>query len=234
MDPNSAVFEVANDVLSEAVVDSFGESVENFRRELTRFLSDYSTRTFGIFGNYHFDLDGSVASSAGYPGSQLWAPLKEGYYDRKIREGHATGFYERTGSLRSQIQGANAVNAFGRPRVLVGVSGRTLNDNVYLDRAGRPQWRRGSGRRGFARYTEAFRDLAVSLTLDLFPLAQGKKTDQLIDRTVGGFDAFKWTLLEYGKHHQPARPALIPFLEWYSTTNLRASLAERFGIEVDL
>ena len=233
-DTNAAVFQVANEVLSEAVIDTFGGSVQEFRAELVRFLSGYSGAMFGILSNFHFDIDGSRPEFLGYEGAAMWRALDADYSIRKLKEGHSTSFYERTGDLRAHIQGLNATALYGKPRVTVGMSGTQTNPDVFIDRGGRPQWRPGSGRRGFASYKDSFANLSVTLFLRMFPRAQGQSIDQLIAMSSSGWNTFKWSKLETGGKHQPPRPMLVPFMRWYSTTNLRMSLSENFGVEIQL
>ena len=234
-DPNQAVFSMANEVMTEAVIRTAGRSAEDFRRELIEFLQKY-------MANFYSDLvvegvggetaPGLLSSSSFF---SPWPNLKQDYSDRK---GGKNSFYDFSGDLKDHLLGRNAATDFGKPKVKVSVGGQGLSPLVRIDAAGRPQYRRGSGRRGFASYASAFSQLVFSLNVEMFPKLQGKKMKGIFSKfPMAGNIRYKMAVNEFGRGsmrgkaiNHPARPLMRPFLDWYGTTNLRLSLAEKFGI----
>jgi len=226
---NEAVFSLADEVLVEAVINTAGLSAESFRRELTKFLRDYTAEFYSDWVVPE-GMGGEIASPL--IGTE-WANLSPGYRDSSRKAGR-NAFYEYSGELKENLLGRNPLTDFGKPNVNLNSSGRGVSDQVFIDKGGRPQYRRGSGRQGFAPFSVAFSQLVFSMQIEMFPKIQGKTM-----RSVMTWFPLSLRVNEFGRGkmrgktiNHPARPLIRPFLDWYGTTNLRLSLSERFGIEV--
>lgn len=228
-DPNQQVFNLANEVLSEAVVETAGRSVDDFRRELQAFLSDYMGRFYPQMFKQLDEVYRSIYPSAG-----------EYYRIQKLMlGGDPEKFYGLTGDLQRYLLARDPNEDFGNPKVKFTARGERLSDLVYIDRGGRPQYRAGSGRRGFAPYSVAFSRLVFSLEVDMFSKIRGRSFQQIFNIYEDPEQRMKFAVGEFGRRKagnhtqaQPPRPLLRPFINWYGTTNLRNSVQERFGIRM--
>lgn len=236
---NDAVFDFANEVVFDTVIQAAGRSAEDFRRELLKFLTDfmksfYSELVVENIGN----SDGPSGLMSGSSYYAPWNRLSEAYYDQKIRNNRSTGFYENTGKLKQHLLGRDAIKDFGKPKVTMNAEGKGVASNVFIDRAGRPQYRKGSGKRGFAAFSSAFAEIQFILEVQMFPKMQGKNLKSVFNIfPMQDNIRYKLAVNEFGRTkmagkavNHPARPLLRPFLDWYGSTNLRLSLSERFGV----
>lgn len=230
MDQNDAVFDVADTVLNQEVVATFGMKAQNVRRELVRFMDDYQRGFFGELAEEYFGIDGGEPTDL--VAGQHWKKLEPYYYARKQKEGHSRNFYARRGGLSKQIAQLDAQRAYGKGVVSLNISDYgELSDKVFLDKGGRPQWRKGTGGKGFAPRHMAYKDLSAEITLRAFPRAKGKNLSTLIAKALKGPEGQVWWYNEVGTRYAPARPILRKFLEWYATENLKFALSEKFGIK---
>ena len=230
-DTNAAAFDAAKLVFTGAVTEAAGLSAAEFQQQLLRFLNqNFVPDTFRVLEQKAFGKEGLGSVNLAF--GPTWKHLAWDYVDRKLAQDYSQDFYERKGDLRAAISSLKARELYGPARVGTGVEGSGLRSDVFIDRAGRPQYRRGSGRSGFAAYKDAFENFVISLGIDVFPGARNKTADALIRQASSGYDTLKWSILEHGKRHQPARPLIVPFLKWYSTVNLRAKIKARFNVDI--
>lgn len=227
--PNDPVFDNVAEFVGERITEQLGVAVNDFVVDLRRFLNRYVDQFFASLVTHNIGIPSPGGPTYGAT-APAWKQLDPYYQSRKYRYGFSEGFYERTGDLKAALSNQSARTLFGTPKVRQSITGTTRKD-VFIDAAGRPQWRGGSGRRGFAAYADAFQKMAVALEIDLFPKAQGKKpTDLLGGRT--GWWASKLRMLEHGRTNMPGRPVVKPFMDWYTTENLKQSVFQEFNVRI--
>lgn len=224
--PNDAVFDNVANFVGERITEQLDVAVNDFVVDLRRFLNRYVDQFFSSLVLHNVGVDQPTYG----PSAPKWADLSMDYWDRKASQGFPTEKYERTGDLKAALANQSAREIFGTPKVHQHITGRT-NRNVFIDAAGRPQWRSGSGRRGFAAYADAFQNMAITLEIDLFPKAQGRKPSDLLGGRTGWW-ASKLRMLEHGRKNMPARPMMKPFMDWYTTDNLRQSVLRQFNVRI--
>lgn len=234
MDPNKEVFDFAKELLNSTMVERFGDSTEDIRKELTRFIDGYDRQFPQELIRHHFNKDGDRSFTGRYEGAVPWRPLDPIYQARKSRQGYSLNYYERTGGLKQSIARMSHRKGLGKSKVQVTIGDKKQSSRIKINSAGRPFWTAGSGGRGFASTQDTLRELSVSLPIDMFPLAQGKTAEAIIPQLVSNWSAFKWLKAEgfSPAKGQSARPMLIPFLRWYTTKNLRNALQRKFGVDL--
>jgi phage gpG-like protein len=227
--PNDKVFVELGHQIGIALTQQLDASLHKQKQTLRQFLDRYASAFFQSLVRHN------LGDGPSYPGAPKWGPLAGPYQDSKYSAGYREGFYERTGSLESALLGQSAIQRFGRPEITTKAEGSLRNSkHIFIDRAGRPQWRRSSGRRGFAPYVEAFSSLELIRTIKIFPKAQGKNPTDLLGAGTTGW-ATKLAILEGGRtrpNKMPARPLLRPFMNWYATKNLEETVLRKFKVRI--
>lgn len=212
---NDAVFDFAAHVISQEVVSHASKDVEDLRRELVKKISDYVEAFYT-----EMLFEGSFSGAVGLPlYATKWPSLSA---DTIYRKGHGR-FLEDSGDLLDNLLARSPLHDFGHPTVGFTRGQRAEGAPIFIDRAGRPQYAAGSGRHGFAKFSELV-GLNFSLTVEAFPKVRGEPVDRVIRRMTDGFDTLKLSMFERGRTHQPARPLVRPFLEWYATIGLEQQI----------
>lgn len=212
---NDAVFDFAAQVVGKEVVDRAGRDVEDIRRELVKRVSDYVDAFYT-----EMLFEGSFSGSTGLPlYSKHWKDLAG---ETIYRKGHDR-YLEDSGELMDNLLARSPLQDFGKPTVGFSGGQREGGAPIFIDRAGRPQYAAGSGKRGFAKFSD-LKGLSFTLTVEAFPRLRGQNVDNAIRRMTSGFDTLKLSMFERGRKHQPARPLVRPFLAWYATTGLELQI----------
>ena len=212
---NDAVFEFAAQVVGKEVVERAGKDVETIRRELVVKVRDYVDAFYT-----EMLFEGNLSGAIGRPlYSKKWPELAA---DTVYKKGHST-FLEESGDFVDNLLGRSPLQDLGEPIVRFTGRQREKGAPIFIDRAGRPQYAPGSGKRGFAKFSDLV-NLSFSLEVEAFPELKGANADSLIQRMTDGYDTLKLSMFERGRKHQPARPLVRPFLQWYATEGLRLQI----------
>ncbi len=225
----AAVFNAANLVATQKIQNGIDAGVEDFRRRLRVFLTNWS-RNF--FPTVVLPAIGKEQAPFYAP---AWARLSPDY---AFSKGPRSQFWENSSFLRTHVAGMDATRVFGSPRVDVGISG------VESLRAGfRSEGTRirelSTGR--FASRSTAFDGVVASLTMTVFPGAQGLSGSALFGKMFGSNPMLETraAVTEFGRTsmlqmriNHPARPLFLPAIQYAQTTLLRAGLKQQFGIDV--
>lgn len=224
-DPNKAVFDTANQVFGNAVIETAGNAAEQFRRRVVDFLDDYME---GLYPAMFHQLD-SVYQNA-YP------PLSVEYEDRKARLGRSLPEFLRfRGGLEEYLLSRSAKRDFGAARAQFTSEGKGLSKGIVVS----PNGRARSAKTGrFVSNREAFSSVVFTVEIQMFPRIQGQNYETVFNRYAKK-QREKFAVFEFGRKHQggkvayqPARPLLRAFLPWYATTNLRTSIAQKLGVRL--
>lgn len=220
---NNSVFDQAMQTIDTKMMEEAYEDADNFRQRLERAVTEFSDDTYRtLTARPMIDT---------FAQAMDWAPLSWATV-RKTGEEFLQGdtFINHPGQeLLSAIARRNPSRDFGKPRVRYD-QGQS-SGNIRIDSAGRPQYRAGSGKRGFAPRS-ALRGMHFDLVVELFPHLDGMTGDDAILKMTTGHNTLKLSVFESGRRgkggsafgSQPARPFIKPFLQWYRTTALRHHL----------
>lgn len=222
-DPNQAVFDAAQQVFTQTVVDGAGQraavTASALRQELNIFVENFYT--------HMLDVSLPVFSKAWLKSK----PLSERYNDRKAKFGTYNQFYAYKNNLIPWLRGRSALKDFGRSRTGVSLGGAGgLRDGFRQEGT---RIRNLSTGQYSSRLT-AFGSLVFRVEFQIFPKLDGKNHYDLFDVYKGNEklqNAFRSTELGRPKGKQPPRNLLLPSLRVYRNDMLPQLLTEKFGLK---
>jgi hypothetical protein len=216
-------FEVASVFATQKVVNTAGAAAEDLRGQIDLYVKQY---TKAFYFQMFVYLNRFAAAT--YSGS----PLSEGYEDKKQQRGlPLPSFYRFTGGLKTELRRRNPSRDLGQAKVTFGTRGGTLKKGIKRDSRGIPQFKAGSGGRGFASISQAFKSVNFDITIEMYSSIKGGNYDQVFAKYNQKL-RMKFASQEFGTKKAsgsiPARPLLVPFARWYGTTRLRTGLKQKF------
>jgi hypothetical protein len=214
-------FEVASVFATQKVVNTAGAAAEDLRGQIDLYVKQY-TKAF-YFQMFVYLYNG---------GSAKYKDLSTAYSDKKQQRGlPLPSFYRFTGGLKTELRRRNPSRDLGQAKVTFGTRGGTLKKGIKRDSRGIPQFKAGSGGRGFASISQAFKSVNFDITIEMYSSIKGGNYDQVFAKYNQKL-RMKFASQEFGTKKAsgsiPARPLLVPFAKWYGTTRLRTGLKQKF------
>lgn len=213
---NYAVFQYANQVISEEIINKAKVSADRVYREVQKEIRIHVEETYReMLG---VSTRGIAKGNMGIPFFQKrWADLDPWYLQsQKGITGKNQDYYKLSGDLMDTLLSQSPLEDFGEPEVRYSTG---QGSKIRFDSRGRPQYAKGSGKRGFAPYS-ILNDLNFQIEVDAFPALKRKGYRSAMTKMVSGHNLMKMMIFEFGRNggkDQPARPLVRPFLKWYAT-----------------